>query len=359
MVKLMRIPAYDWHQQKGAVFEDFFGCEVPSHYGDVQQEYAQIRNGSAVRDVSHFGKIRVTGRDRSRFLQGMLTNDVKALDPGQGVFALFLDVKGHIQSDMKVYAFPDHLLIVLQHYLVDKLMSGLDRYIMSEDVRMQNASADYAMIQVLGPESASLLRSRGINLIPDRNYSHNTISIVDLDVSLIRLPSGFAFLAPGDAAASSVRILDFLGGPWIGAKAFETFRIESGMPLMHRDMDESNFPQECGLESSLNFQKGCYLGQETMARIDAQGHVNRRLVGIATASPVTAGEKIFKDNKEVGRITSATQSFLLQQPFSLGYVRRDSAKEGERVEIGDRNTTGIVRMVPLNLSDAARNRLGR
>jgi folate-binding protein YgfZ len=346
MVKLMRIPAYDWHQQKGAVFEDYFGCEVPSHYGDFQEEYRRLRKEFVVRDVSHFGKIKVTGRDRSRFLQGMLTNDIKALDAGRGTFALFLDVKGHIHADLKVYAFPDHLLLVLQHYLVQKLMTGLDRYIMSEDVRMQDVTADLSMVQILGPQSADSLHTKGLTQLPEAPYHHlRTVSVAGLDFSLIRLPAGFAFLDAGRSAQTN--LLDFLEGPMIGAKAFEIFRIESGIPLMQKDMDETNFPQECGLDSALDFQKGCYLGQETMARIDAQGHVNRHLVGIAATAPVASGDKIFRESKEVGRITSATHSLMLRQPFALGYIRREFAREGERVEVGSQNTTAIVRNLPL------------
>jgi folate-binding protein YgfZ len=344
MVKLMRIPTYDWHQQRGAVFEDYFGVEIPSHYGDFEQEYWHIRKDSAVRDVSHFGKVRVTGRDRFRFLNGMLTNEIKTLEAGKGTYALFLDVKGHIQCDMKVYAFPDHLLLVLQHYLVEKLMVGLDRYIMSEDVKMQDVSSEFAMVQILGPGAGSFLSTKGFENLPESFYNHRTIEIVGVGANLIRLPSGYALLGPSTAGPE---ILSFTEGPLVGGKAFEVFRIESGLPLMHRDMDESNFPQECGLTAALDFQKGCYLGQETMARIDAQGHVNRHLMGFALSSPVSAGEKVFRDSKEVGRITSATHSLLLHQPFGIGFIRREFAKDGEKVEVGAHNTTAIVRQLPL------------
>src|SRR3990172_10753509 len=134
----MKILTHNWHQQKGAAFENFFGIEIPSHYGNEEQEYWTLRKSVAIRDVSYFGKIMMTGKDRQRFLNGMVSNDVKTLQPGNGVFALFLDVKGHIQADMKVYAFSDHFLIVLQHYLREKIMAGLDRYIISEDVRMKD-----------------------------------------------------------------------------------------------------------------------------------------------------------------------------------------------------------------------------
>jgi len=350
---MQRIPTFDWHHQKGAVFEDYFGCEVPSYYGDYEEEYRLLRESIGVRDVSYFGKIKVIGRDRQRFLNGMLTNEIKALANGKGAVALFLDVKGHIQADMKVYVFSDHLLLVLQHYLVEKLMAGLDRYIMSEDVRMQDASAEYAMFQVLGPQAEQYLTEKGITELPEEPYSFCNAampaasllsSTVTGDLQIIKLPFGFALLSK---AAAGTDLLEFLNAPLIGAKAFEIFRVESGLPLMHRDMDESNFPQEAGLDAALNFQKGCYLGQETMARIDAQGHVNRHLIGITAPEPLHAGDRLFKDSKEVGKITSATHSILLNKPFAIGYIRREVDKEGESITVGNNNTTAIVRHLPL------------
>ena len=113
----MKIATYDWHRKKGAVFEDFFGCEIPSQYGQMENEYWAIRKSTALRDVSYFGKIRMNGRDRRRFLNGMISNEVKSIEPGMGTWGLFLDVKGHVQADMKVYAFDDHFLMVMQHYV--------------------------------------------------------------------------------------------------------------------------------------------------------------------------------------------------------------------------------------------------
>jgi folate-binding protein YgfZ len=344
MVKLMRIPTYEWHQQKGAVFEESFDCEIPSHYGDFRREYRLLRKETGIRDVSHFGKIKVTGRDRQRFLNGMLTNEIKALETGQGTWALFLDVKGHIHADLKAYAFPDHLLLVLQRHLTEKLMTGLDRFIMSEDVKMQDVTQDFCMFQVLGPAATSFLSAQGITELPALDYAHRTIRIAERDATLIRLPLGYALLG---ASSGAEAILDALNGPLIGARAFDIFRIENGMPLMHRDMDESNFPQEAGLHGALNFQKGCFLGQETMARIDAQGHVNRLLMGFVARDPVQNGDQVFKDSREVGRITSSTHSLLLDRPFGIGYIRREFARDGETVEIGAHNTTAIIRQLPL------------
>jgi folate-binding protein YgfZ len=340
----MKILTYDWHKSKGALFEDFFGCEIPSHYGNYEQEYAALRNNVGLRDVSHFGKVRITGRDRQKFIHSMVSSDVKDLKAGEGVLSVFLDVKGHIQADMKFYAFPDMLLMVLQHYVRDKILQGLDRYIISEDVTMKDVTEEYGMLQLLGSQAESFLQSHNVTALPQKLYSFTSMSFNGTNAHLIRLGVGFAILC---AAGDTTALLNQFDLPLVGARAFEIYRIENGLPLMHRDMDESNFPQEARLDAALNFSKGCYLGQEVMARIDAQGHVNKQLMGIAGDVPLKSGESLYKGNREIGKITSATTSPILNKPFAIGYVRREFAKEGETVEIGDDRTTGIVKALPL------------
>jgi folate-binding protein YgfZ len=340
----MKIITHDWHKSHGAVFEDFFGCEIPSHYGSQEEEYSSLRKSVGIRDVSYFGKVKITGKDRQKFLHGMISNDVKSLLPGQGVHALFLDVKGHIQGDFKIYAYPEHLLMVLQHFVRDKVVSGLDRYIISEDVKMKDATEDLAMIQIIGPKADAFLQSKGIATFPSQRLSFVTISLSGQEAQLIRLGVGYGLICPTNSAPS---ILQNLDAKLVGWKAFNIFRVESGMAVQNLDIDETNFPQECGLEEALNFNKGCYLGQEVMARIDAQGHVNKRLMGIATASLLKTGDRLYKGGKEIGKVTSPVFSILLDQSFALGYVRREFANEGETLEAGDDRTTGIVRKLPL------------
>jgi folate-binding protein YgfZ len=340
----MKIINYDWHKSHGAVFEEFFGCEIPSHYGNYEEEYWALRKSLGIRDVSYFGKVQVTGKDRQKFLHSMISNDVKSLHPGQGSHALFLDVKGHIQGDFKIYAYPEHLLMVLQHYVRDKVVSGLDRYIISEDVKMRDVTEELAMIQIIGPRSEMLLNSKGVQSLPSEFLSHENIFLAGREAHLIRLGVGYAILcAAGDAPS----ILENLDAKLVGWKAFDIYRVESGLPIQYRDIEEMNFPQECRLDDALNFQKGCYLGQEVMARIDAQGHVNRLLMGIASPSALQPGDKLYKGAKEIGKITSPVFSLLLNQNLALGYVRREQAKEGETLEAGDDRTTVIVKQLPV------------
>src|SRR5262245_60624349 len=203
----MKINTYDWHKSHGAVFEDFCGYEILSHYGNFEEEYWALRKSVGIRDVSHFGKVQITGKDRQRFLNGMISNDVKSLQPGQGTHALFLDVKGHIQGDFKLYAFPEHLLMVLQHYVRDRVTSGLDRYIISEDVKMKDVTDELSMIQVIGPRSEELLRSKGIETLPVQPLSFERVTLAGKEAQLIRLGVGYALLCD---AASAPSILDSL-----------------------------------------------------------------------------------------------------------------------------------------------------
>ena len=227
--------------------------------------------------------------------------------------------------------------MVLQHYVKDRVVQGLDRYVISEQVSFADVTDQHAMIQILGPNAEDFLKSKGVTP-PAEALSIQTASLADVDVDVIRLGTGFAVLC---AASDGTLLLDRLDAPPVGMRAFDIFRIEQGLSLLGKDVEESNFPQEGRMEGALNFNKGCYLGQEVMARIDAQGHVNKFLMGILSDRPLAAGEKLFGGEKEVGKITSAASSPMFQKTVALGYVRRELAKEGQELLAGDDRTTVI------------------
>ncbi len=344
----MKILTYEWHKGKGAVFQDFFGTEIPASYGDLDSEYWALRKTVGLRDVSYFGKIRVTGKDARDFLHRMLSNDIRSVSDGNGVWTLLLDDRGRIQSDMKIYGMPDDsLLIVLPHYMREKITAELDRYIIREDVILQDATADWAMFQLLGPHAAGVLNANGLPHPPEEDYSHIPVLLGGAPCRLIRLPLAYAILAPASAAAAALDSLHTPDARLVGMEGFNIFRIEAGLPLMHVDMDETNLPQEARLGGALNFHKGCYLGQETMARLDARGgHVNWLLSVMTAASAIAAGQKIYQGDSEVGRVTSAAFSPMLRQPVALGYLRHESAAPGQAVAVGDDRTTGVVIPLP-------------
>jgi folate-binding protein YgfZ len=340
----MNMVTYDWHKNKGAEFEDFFGVEVPSSYGNVEQEYLALRKNAGVRDVSFFGKAKITGRDAQDFLHRMISNDVKSLQPGKGVWALFLDIKGHIQGDMKIYRFQDFLMMILQRHALERVIKGLDRYVISEQLRMIDVSEEFGLFQIFGPNAASVLQSKGVQALPTDELSFQSASIHGIEIQIIRMGTGYSILVP---ASSATDLLNFLDLQPIGQRAFNIFRIETGLPVLGLDFDDSNLPQESRLDKAISFTKGCYLGQEVIARLDAQGHVNKILVGLESSAELKPEQKLYFREKEIGRITSAAYSPLKKLNVALGYVRREHAKDGQTLQSNDDSTTVIVRNLPM------------
>jgi glycine cleavage system T protein (aminomethyltransferase) len=332
----------DWHQSKGAQFEDFFGVQVPSSYGNVEQEYWALRKNAAVRDVSFFGKVKITGKDAQNFLHRMISNDVQSLQPGKGVWSLFLDIKGHVQGDFKLYRFQDFMMMILQRHAQEKVVKGLDRYVISEQLQMTDVSDEFGLFQIFGPNAAAVLQSKGVQSLPADELSFQSASINGVETQIIRMGTGYSILVP---AKSATDLLTFLDLQPIGQRAFNIFRIESGWPVLGLDFDDTNLPQESRLDKAISFNKGCYLGQEVIARLDAQGHVNKILMGLESETELKPHQKLYFGEKEVGKITSASYSPLKHLNVALGYVRREHAKDGVTLQAD--NTTAIVRNLPI------------
>jgi folate-binding protein YgfZ len=340
----MKLITHDWHQAKGAEFEDFFGAEVPSSYGDVEKEYWAIRKNAGIRDVSFFGKVKITGKDAQDFLHRMISNDVKSLQPGKGVWALFLDIKGHVQGDMKIYRFQDFLMMILQRHALDRVIKGLDRYVISEQLRMIDVTEEFGLFQIFGPSAATVLQSKGAQSLPAEELSFQSQTLNGVETQIIRMGTGYSILVP---AASATELLNFLDLQPIGMRAFNIFRIETGLPVLGLDFDDSNLPQESRLDKAISFNKGCYLGQEVIARLDAQGHVNKILMGVESAAELKPEQKLYFGEKEVGRITSTAHSPLKGMNVGLGYLRREHAKDGQTLQSGNDSTTVVVRNLPM------------
>ncbi len=341
----MKLITNDWHKNRGAEFEDFFGVEVPSSYGDVEKEYWALRKNAGIRDASFFGKAKITGRDAQNFLHRMISNDVKSLQTGKGVWALFLDIKGHIQGDMKIYRFEDFLMMILQRHALDRVIKGLDRYVISEQLRMIDVSDEFGLFQIFGPDAAAVLQSKGIQSLPTEELSFQSASVNGIESQIIRMGTGYSILVPAGSATDLLNSLDLQP---IGQRAFDIFRIETGLPVLGLDFDDSNLPQESRLDKAISFTKGCYLGQEVIARLDAQGHVNKILMGLESGAELKPEQKLHFGEKEVGRITSVAYSPLKKLNIGLGYIRREQAKDGQTLQSGkDNNTIVIVRNLPM------------
>ena len=242
----------------------------------------------------------MSGADRAAYLQGLLTNDIAALGAGQGCYAAYLTPQGRMIADMHVYELGDAVLLTTTGAVKDRLLTKLDRSVFAEDVRLGDLTDTWAQLAVIGPQAAPVIAS---------------------------LVGGI----PAQALAGA-------GVPRIDDRVADTIRIEAGIPLFHRDMDEETIPLEAGIESrAISFTKGCYVGQEVIVRVLHRGHgrVARKLVGLRLDGDRVpdAGTAVTAGDRDVGRVTSGTWSPALKRPIALAYVHSDFVAAGTAVAV--------------------------
>lgn len=373
----MTLALQEFHQSLGARCGELNGAPVVTDYGDPQAEYIALRETAGVMDLSFRGRLCLVGADRVRFLHGQITNDVKRLRPGEGCYAALTTNKGKMESDLNVLALADELLLDFEPGLASEVTARLEKYIVADDVQVVDAAPHYGLLSVQGPKAGDVVRALGLLAeLPAKEFNSVKISDATLGeiyvVNHARLGSvsnppqpltpslspsdgervadrpgegisksksyGFDLFVPisslGAVADKLIAAAKSLGGRACGWTAFETARIEAGIPRFGADMDETNIPLECGIEArAVSYNKGCYIGQEVINRIHSIGHVNRELRRLRLADDLKSlparDAKLFHDGKEVGYITSAVKSPATQANVALGYVRREVSQGGQ------------------------------
>lgn len=325
---------------------------------------AQAENASGVSDsceltalVSGCGIYRVdsalfsiTGRDRVRWLNGMLTNNVRDLAPGKGVYAFVLNAQGHILGDLYVFNRGENLVAEIERKQTDSLLQILRRYIIMDQVAIGDL-ANKALIAITGPEATRILASVGLttDLEPlqfsDVNWNGVEVTAVRGDNPVF--PAYELWIA-SDQEDIMWNALQNAGALPVAADTLETFRILCGIPKIGQDIRERTLPQETGQERALNFNKGCYIGQEIVERIRARGNVHRALFGFEIDGPAPApGTKIQSGGKDVGEVTSISVAPLKQKRLALGFLRKEAAESGEALSAGE----AVVKPRPLPFTD--------
>ena len=308
-------------------------------FGDPRGEFQALLSGCGLYDLSQRAKIAVTGGDRVRWLNGMVSNNVRDLAPSHGVYAFLLNAQGHIQADLYVFQRGDSLLVDAERGQRDKILQLFDHYIISDDVEISDISDKLAALGVAGPESRNVLQRAGIS-VPDLGPLEFCVPKCDCACDCLQCivvrgddPAGTSYeiwLAP-DKLKSTWDALVAAGATAVGAHALELRRISFGIPQFGVDIRERDLPQETGQARALNFTKGCYLGQEIVERVRSRGAVHRQFTAFAVeGTPPEPGAKILaseKDEKEVGEITSSAILPLPggDRPVALGYLRREAA----------------------------------
>lgn len=300
--------------------------------------------------------IEVRGADRTQFLHSFCTNDVKRLVPGQGCEAFITNHQGKTLGHVFIFCEAERLIMGTVANQAASPIAHLERFVISEDVTFRDLSGQFTVLLVAGEQAAHQLRKLSGAEPPSGLLNFAPCKIAGCDGTIFRVeyagPQSFFVRAmPGDVHA----IVAALGGAGARAcqpAAIEACRLEAGFPLFGRDITDDNLPQEVNRTSqAISFTKGCYLGQETVARIDALGHVNRLLVGLkfAGGDPPPPGTKLVAGDKPVGNVTSSAWSPALQTPLALAYVRRSSAAPGSQLQ----SDSGPAEVIALPVSQAA------
>jgi folate-binding protein YgfZ len=325
------------HEKMGAQLEQ---SRIPLSYTTPTEEYWAVRKHSGLADLSHLGLLRITGKDRLPFLNGLLTNEILKLNEGTGVRSALLNTKARVLADLYLYAREDDLLIDTGDVPGAKVKDTLDRFIITEDVQVKDLTSEFVHLTMQGPQGAETAKELfGITFVDMKPLQHKMIGPTMIVVRDRTGQSGCDMIIPNDEAEAIWQGLLLKGVTPVGQDALEILRLEAGYPRYGIDVDENTIILEAGYRDAISFTKGCYLGQEVVARATHIGRVNKNLVQFQTESDQVPGpkSKLQASGKEAGYVTSAAFSPGLKAVVGLGYAQRDFAKEGTRLVLESAN----------------------
>ncbi|MGA8213532.1 MAG: glycine cleavage T C-terminal barrel domain-containing protein [Candidatus Sulfotelmatobacter sp.] len=332
---------------------NYRGATTTARFGDPQLEFAALISDCGIYDLGFRTRLSLTGSDRVRWLNGMVTNNIRDLASGRGAYAFLLNPQGRILGDMFVYNAGEALVVETDRSQVEKIVATFDHYIIMDDVEVEDISAKQTALGLAGPKSRAILNAAGIE-VPELHTLQMIIPQCNCDCGCVectvvrgedKQPESYEiWLAPKDVYKTWQALLAAGAAP-VGTEALEMQRIVAGVPLYGVDIRERDLPQETEQMRALNYNKGCYVGQEIVERIRSRGNVHRKFTGFVVEgrTAIAVGAKIICDEKEVGEITSVV---VLRTPsgertVALGYIRREVGTPGREVTIGTAKATVI------------------
>ena len=335
---------------------------------ELDAQYRQLREECGLLDRSARGKLLVSGPEAAEFLQGQLTNDIESLQPGDGCYAALLDRKGHIQADMRVLHLPSavpfphisternsgsegngEIWIDTEPEALERVRRHLETYKIGREVGISDVSGERAILSLIGPRSAEVA---GTSVLPE--HLSETARVAGIDCLAVGTANGLDLIVglPDPRSGSPTDVAERLGGGLIeagavevGPEAAEILRIEAGSPRFGVEMSTETMPAEAGIvEAAVDFAKGCYIGQEPVARLHYKGRPNRRLRGLELSAPAQPGAPLRLGEKEVGRLGGSCVS-PARGPIGLAIVRREAEPDTE-LAVGEDGVTARVVDLP-------------
>jgi folate-binding protein YgfZ len=312
--------------------------QTESPLSDVKAGFETLRTRCALYDLDSRAKVALTGRDRVRWLNGMITNKIRDLEPGSGVYGFLLNPQGRILGDLYAYNRGEAFLIDTDQAQLQNILTIFNRYIIMDDVEVANLAQELTAVGIAGPKTLEVLRTAEIHLPDLAPLRWANVAWRGITVTGVRNE----FWLPPENAVSFQAALENAGATRVGPAAVELVRIASGIPRYGQDIRERDLPQETEQSRALHFSKGCYVGQEIVERIRSRGSVHRKFTGFKVQGPLPQpGAKIVVEGKEVGEITSSAILPVAggECLVALGYIRREVEKPGKELKVGEATLT--------------------
>jgi tRNA-modifying protein YgfZ len=319
----------------------------------LDSDYEVLLHGCGLLDRSERGKLALTGSEAIAFLNGQVTNELAELAPGEGRYAAFLTHKGKMLGDMRILAVgespgspPSELLLDTERSCLQALFDMIRHYKVGYRVELHKRTLEYALLSLIGPNAGAVtgVEHRELLLI-DEEHAHTVVMHDGVRARVVRTDVGVDLLCEAGEREALIDALCARGAEPVGQEAAECLRIESGRPRYGIDLDDSVIPQEAGLnERAVSFTKGCYVGQETVARLFYRGKPNRHLRGLRLSQAVPSGSELKLGERVLGRLTSSAISPRLG-PIALALVRRE-AEPGAIVEVAGADASAEVLALP-------------
>jgi tRNA-modifying protein YgfZ len=317
----------------------------------IASQHRTLTESCGLLDRSERGKLALTGAGAVEFLNGQVTNELGTLRPGEGCYAAFLTHKGKMLGDLRILALgedpsapPSELLLDTERVALQGLFDMIRRFKVGYEVELHKRTLERGLLSLIGPDAE---RIAGAGELTEDEHANGRIAVAGIDALAVRTDIGIDLLCEADDAERLATALQARDAVPVGEQAVECLRIERGRPRYGVDLDETVIPQEAGLnERAVSFAKGCYVGQETVARLHYRGKPNRHLRGLIFSEPAAPGQQLRLGERAVGRVTSTALSPLLGA-IGLALVRRE-AEPGSIVAVGEQNATAEIVELPFH-----------